>query len=94
MGYYSTVYLGIEPSLVEELLTFVGANKEVFNLLFKDATETVKTRTAVCCSSGATSSGTTPRSPRLNNLKIGLWRMSEMRLSSSSGWEKSMAMYH
>ena len=42
MGYYSTVYLGIEPSLIDQLLTFVGSNKEVFKLLFKDA-ETVKT---------------------------------------------------
>ena len=42
MGYYSTVYLGVEPSLIEQLLTFVGSNKEVFKLLFKDA-ETVKT---------------------------------------------------
>ena len=44
MGYYSEVYLGIEPALVEELLTFVGINKEVFNLMFKDTSETIKTK--------------------------------------------------
>ena len=35
MGYRSQVYLGVDPEIVEQLLTYVGINKKVYELLFE-----------------------------------------------------------
>ncbi len=43
MGYRSQVYLGVEKSLVEDLLTFSALNKDVYQLLFEWTDKTTKT---------------------------------------------------
>ena len=44
MGYRSEVYLGIDSDIIEELLTFVGVNQEVYQLLFEHTKYAKKTQ--------------------------------------------------
>ncbi len=44
MGYRSEVYLGIDSEIVEELLTFVGINQKVYQLLFEHSEYAEKTK--------------------------------------------------
>tara|TARA_B100000123_G_C25715236_1_gene421839 strand:- start:303 stop:641 length:339 start_codon:yes stop_codon:yes gene_type:complete len=44
MGYRSEVYLGIDSEIVEQLLTFVGINQNVYTLLFEHSEYAKKTK--------------------------------------------------
>ena len=44
MGYRSEVYLGIDNDIVEQLLTFVGLNQKVYELLFEHSSYAEKTK--------------------------------------------------
>ena len=44
MGYRSEVHLGIDETIVEQLLTFAGVNQECYKLLFEYADATEKTK--------------------------------------------------
>ena len=44
MGYRSEVYLGVDNNIVEQLLTFVGTNQEVYRLLFDESEYAKRTK--------------------------------------------------
>jgi len=44
MGYRSEVYIGIDDDIVEQLLTFVGINQNVYTLLFEHSNYAKKTK--------------------------------------------------
>ena len=44
MGYRSEVYLGVDNDIIEQLLTFVGVNQEVYQLLFEHSEYAEKTK--------------------------------------------------